>query len=155
MLSIGPAALRAIAGRIWALIEISDFAGQAVQSAREYFSRPHELTIAARAAPTSSPASDPTPSQPTTPAAPSPTSPDPTATPAPSFSYRVYGTYADGACGLRVRTGPGYSNWSVVTTLAEGATVNVVCQALGETVGPSPSTGNSSAIWTASTPGAW
>ena len=72
-----------------------------------------------------------------------------------SYTYYVYGTCADGACGLHVRSGPGYSSYALVGSLAEGAEVNVVCQALGETVGPSPTTGNSSAIWDMLTGGGW
>jgi hypothetical protein len=100
--------------------------------------------------PPPSPSSPPSPSpQPT----PSP-SPSPSPSP-PSYAYHVMGTCEDGACGLNVRSGPGYSNYAMVGTLAANAEVDIVCQAAGETVGPSPTTGNSSAIWDKLTSGGW
>jgi hypothetical protein len=67
----------------------------------------------------------------------------------------VYGTCADGACGLHIRTGPGYSAYPIVGNRAEGAEVDIVCQTTGEPVGPSPTTGNSSTIWDRLTAGGW
>jgi len=71
------------------------------------------------------------------------------------YVYHVYGTCADGACGLHERAGPGYSSYPMVGSIPEGAEVDVVCQDSGETVGPSPATGNSSAIWDRLTSGVW
>jgi hypothetical protein len=102
-----------------------------------------------------------TPQPPTTPTAPTtptnPTTPTtPTNPPTPtSYAYHVYGTCADGACGLNIRSGPGYSEFALVGSLPEGAEADVVCQAVGQTVGPSPATGNSSAIWDKLTDGYW
>lgn len=100
--------------------------------------------------PSPSPAPSPSPG-------PNPTSPiEPELAPVPTFYvYRVYGTCADGACGLNVRTGPGYSEYSVLEALNEGAEVDIVCQTIGETVGPSPTTHNSSVIWDRLTDGGW
>jgi hypothetical protein len=85
---------------------------------------------------------------PTTPTAPPPGSPA-------YYVYTVMGTCADGACGLHIRSGPGYSSYAIVGSLAEGAEVQIVCQAVGETVGPSPATGNSSGIWDQLLGGGW
>jgi surface antigen len=74
------------------------------------------------------------------------------ATPPPFYVYQVTGTCRDGACGLALRAGPGYSNYAQVGSLAEGASADVVCQALGEMV----SNGYAeSAIWDQLTNGAW
>lgn len=94
-----------------------------------------------------SPAPSPSPS----PApGPSPSTPAPT-----SYVYTVYGTCADGACGLNVRAGPGYSEYALLGSLNEDVEVDIVCQAIGETVGPSPTTHHSSAIWDQLTDGGW
>jgi hypothetical protein len=89
------------------------------------------------------------PAMPTTPAVPTPTPGTPPAGPVTptEFYYSVYGTCADGACGLRVRSGPGYSGFPQIGRLSDGDGIAIVCQTTGETVGPSPTTGNSSAIW--------
>jgi hypothetical protein len=88
----------------------------------------------------------------------------PAATPPPAspgsspavFTYHVYGTCEDGHCGLRIHSGPGYSAaYPVVGTLNEGDAVNIVCQGTGESVGPSPRTGVSSAIWDKLDTGGW
>lgn len=97
------------------------------------------------------------------PVAPPPPSvlPAPTAVPpgpppaAPYYSYRVYGTCADGACGLNVRTGPGYTNFAKIGVLNDGDEARIVCQARGERVGPSPATGNSSSVWDRLQNGGW
>lgn len=98
------------------------------------------------------PATSPPPSSPT----PTPTSPRPAPTSAPSYyAYHIEGTCADGACGLHVREGPGYSGYPTVGSLFDGSEVQVVCQAIGETVGPSPSKGTSSDVWDKLTSGSW
>jgi hypothetical protein len=78
--------------------------------------------------------------------------------PAPSppayYVYYVQGTCYDGACGLHERTGPGYSTYASVGTLYDGDAVDVVCQAMGELVGPGRD-GLSSAVWDKLTSGAW
>jgi surface antigen len=114
-----------------------------------------------------SPASAPAPStpQPSSPVAPqptpSPTAPQPatpsTPQPAPStapsyYVYQVTGTCRDGACGLTLRAGPGYSSYASLGSLPEGANADVVCQATGETVSNGYA---SSAIWDKLTTGAW
>jgi hypothetical protein len=87
---------------------------------------------------------------------PPPHEPEPPPLPPPAYyTYVVEGTCADGACGLHIRSGPGYSEYAVVGSLGEGAEVQIVCQGLGETVGPSPSKGTASDIWDKLTNGGW
>lgn len=88
---------------------------------------------------------------------PIPPPPPPTPSSSPTvFTYHVYGTCEDGACGLKIHSGPGYSSaYPVVGTLNEGDAVNIVCQGTGEAVGPSPRTGVSSAIWDKLDTGGW
>jgi hypothetical protein len=69
--------------------------------------------------------------------------------------YYVENTCRDGACGLHVRSGPGYSSYASIEVLTDGTEVKIVCQALGQEVGPSPSSGVSSAIWDKLTNGGW
>jgi surface antigen len=101
--------------------------------------------------PTPTPAPTPTP----TPAPAPPSAPTPTPTPPPApqyFVYHVTGTCRDGACGLTLRAGPGYSGYAAVGGLPEGAEVDVTCQATGETVSNGYA---SSAIWDRLTNGDW
>lgn len=89
-----------------------------------------------------------------------PSNPSPPAesnsTPPPSYYvYYVENTCRDGACGLHVRSGPGYSSYASIEVLTDGTEVKIVCQALGQEVGPSPSSGVSSAIWDKLTNGGW
>jgi hypothetical protein len=89
-----------------------------------------------------------------------PVSPTPPSAPAPApapsyYVYYVTGTCADGACGLHIREGPGYSDYRAIGSLNEGAEVQIVCQAEGATVGPSPSKGTSSSIWDQLVGGGW
>jgi surface antigen len=108
--------------------------------------------------PPSSPApvSQPTPVKPPTPVTPPAPTPTPTPTtppPTPTyFAYHVTGTCRDGACGLTLRAGPGYSNYAAVGGLAEGAEADVVCQAMGQTVSNGYA---ASAIWDKLTNGDW
>jgi hypothetical protein len=97
----------------------------------------------------STPATPSIPVAPTMPSAPatSPDNPQPGPVAPTEFHYSVYGTCADGACGLRMRNGPGYTNFAQVGRLSDGDPVAITCQTTGETVGPSAATGNSSAIW--------
>jgi hypothetical protein len=93
-------------------------------------------------------------------APPGPTGTGPTPTPIPTppptyFVYHVENTCLDGACGLHVREGPGYSAYASLGVLSDGTDVQIVCQAEGETVGPSPSSGVSSSIWDNLTSGGW
>jgi surface antigen len=68
------------------------------------------------------------------------------------FVHHVSGTCRDGACGLKIRSGPGYSNYGVIRVVPEGGELDVVCQAMGETV----SNGYfSSAVWDKLSDGAW
>jgi surface antigen len=113
--------------------------------------------------PSSPPPASPPPASPSAPSTPTPPpaspTPTPIATPPPSapaapafYVYYVTGTCRDGACGLAMRAGPGYSDYAQVGSLAEGAAADVVCQALGETV----SNGYAeSAIWDQLTNGDW
>jgi len=113
----------------------------------------------------------PTPSQPTPPTStPTPTpqpKPQPTPTPTPQpqptptpqpppapqyFVHHVSGTCRDGACGLTLRAGPGYSGYAAVGGLPEGGEADVVCQAMGQTVSNGYA---SSAVWDRLTNGDW
>jgi hypothetical protein len=95
----------------------------------------------------------------TTPPGSTGTEPTPRPTPVPPpptyFVYHVENTCLDGACGLHVRAGPGYSSYASLGVLSDGTDVQIVCQAEGETVGPSPSSGVSSSIWDKLTSGGW
>jgi hypothetical protein len=68
------------------------------------------------------------------------------------YVHRVTGTCRDGACGLRLRTGSGYSTFAAVGSLPEGAEADVVCQSIGETVSNGFA---SSAVWDRLTDGYW
>jgi hypothetical protein len=74
--------------------------------------------------------------------------PAPTST-APSspktYVYAVYHTCANGACGLRFHSGPGYSNYPVTRVLVDGNAVAIVCQTRGQSV--SGIDGSSSNVW--------
>ncbi len=108
--------------------------------------------------PSAPPASSPPPQPPGSPppsSPPTPTSPSPPPSSPVFYVYHVMGTCADGACGLNIRSGPGYSGYAVTGVLVEGAEVDIICQALGQMVGPSPTTGNSSAVWDQLTNGGW
>jgi hypothetical protein len=82
--------------------------------------------------------SAPLPLQPTDPPPPQPAAPS-------SSRYYVYGTCADGACGLRKRSGPGYSSYAIVGMLADGDPVDIACQTTGELV--TPNDGTASNVW--------
>ncbi len=98
-------------------------------------------------APTSTPS--PTPSTPTS----VPPTPGPTSPPAPAhYVYHVTGTCRDGACGLTVRSGPGYTSYAAVGSLPESGEADVLCQAIGQTVSNGYA---SSAIWDKLTNGGW
>jgi surface antigen len=66
--------------------------------------------------------------------------------PAPpqTFTHHVVGTCAEGACGLRKRTGPGYSAYAVVGTVYDGQEIAIACQTMGEAVAGANAT---SAVW--------
>lgn len=107
-------------------------------------------------APGPTPTPQPTPAPSPTPLpAPAPGSGPPGPGPAPSpqvFVHHVTGTCRDGACGLTLRAGPGYSGYAALGSLPEGAEADVTCQAMGQTV----SNGYySSAIWDKLLTGAW
>jgi hypothetical protein len=107
-------------------------------------------------APASSPGtSTAPPASPQPPSPSAPTSQVPPASPPSFYVYHVMDTCADGACGLNIRSGPGYSDYTLIGVLAEGAEVAIICQVLGQIVGPSPATGNSSGIWDQLTSGGW
>jgi surface antigen len=100
------------------------------------------------------PATIPTPSPTPTPQ-PVPTAPtlQPTPPAGPQyFVHHVTGACRDGACGLKLRSGPGYSSYAAVGSLPEGGEADIVCQAMGETVSNGYA---SSAIWDRLTSGAW
>lgn len=103
--------------------------------------------------PQPSPPAPPQPAAPTTPQPGAPAAPQPTPPTAPSYYvYQVTGTCRDGACGLTLRAGPGYSSYASLGSLPEGADADVVCQAMGETVSNGYA---SSAVWDKLTSGAW
>ena len=81
-----------------------------------------------------------TPSTTTSPPAPVPV----TSSPA-YYVYDVYHTCANGACGLNLRSGPGYSNYPVTRVLVDGDAVDIVCQTTGQSV--SGKDGSSSDVW--------
>jgi len=62
-----------------------------------------------------------------------------------TYPYAVYHTCANGACGLKLHSGPGYTSYSVTRTLVDGDAVNIVCQTRGESV--SGTDGSSSDVW--------
>lgn len=89
-----------------------------------------------------------------TPAPPAPPTPGPSPPPTPTFYvHHVYGTCADGACGLNERSGPGYSSYAIVGTVGEGGEVDIVCQTQGELV--TPNHGTASTVWDKLTNGAY
>jgi hypothetical protein len=83
---------------------------------------------------------------------PPPPPPGPPPPPPAFFTHHVYGTCRDGACGLRVRTGPGYSGYPFTHVIYDGDQVDIVCQAVGEAVSNGHAT---SAIWDRQTDGTW
>jgi len=93
------------------------------------------------------------PSPATQPAVPPP-APQPAAPPQPtSYRYFVYHTCANGACGLWLHEGPGYSQYARARVLVDGDPVDIVCQASGEPV--SGKDGSSSPIWDKLADGTW
>lgn len=81
--------------------------------------------------------------------------PDPRPRPQPQQSYRyhVYGTCADGGCGLRKRAGPGFSHYAHVGWLYDGNAVDIVGQTQGEFVQPNSGTGSN--VWDRLTDGTY
>jgi surface antigen len=66
--------------------------------------------------------------------APAPT-PAPPQPPAPAiYPHHVIGTCSEGACGLKKRAGPGYSNFAAIAIVYDGNQIDIVCQTTGETV---------------------
>ncbi len=122
-----------------------------VPSAQPPASPPMSPTPTPTPSPTPSPGATPTPTPSPTP---SPgTNPTPPPPSAPQyFVYHVTGTCRDGACGLMLRSGPGYSDYAALGVLPEGAEVDIVCQAAGETVSNGYA---SSSIWDRLTSGDW
>jgi surface antigen len=68
------------------------------------------------------------------------------------FVHHVTGTCRDGACGLTIRSGPGYTGYAALGALPEGAEADVVCQAIGQTVSNGYA---ASSIWDRLTDGRW
>jgi len=58
--------------------------------------------------------------------------------------YSITGTCRDGACGLRVHSGPGYSNYAQVGALYDGNPISIICQTGGQVVSNRYA---SSAVW--------
>lgn len=65
--------------------------------------------------------------------------------PPKTYVYSVYHTCANGACGLNLHSGPGYSNYPVTRVLVDGDAVYIVCQTRGQSV--SGIDGSSSDVW--------
>ena len=90
-----------------------------------------------------------TPSPPTTTPTTSPTETTPKPPPPPPpptvYVHHVYGTCADGACGVNERSGPGYSSYAIVGNIGEGGEVDIVCQTSGQLV--TPNHGTASTVW--------
>lgn len=98
----------------------------------------------------------PTPPPPQQPPSQPPPQSDPQPQPQPqpqSYRYYVYGTCADGGCGLRKRAGPGFSNYAHVGWLFDGNAVDIVCQTQGEFVQPNSGTGSN--VWDRLTDGTY
>ena len=75
-----------------------------------------------------------------------PSAPAPaTSSPPKTYVYSVYHTCANGACGLKLHSGPGYSNYPVTRVLVDGDAVDIVCQTRGQSV--SGIDGSSSNVW--------
>jgi surface antigen len=90
----------------------------------------------------------------TTPTTTTPTTTTPTTPPPPTFYvHHVYGTCADGACGVNERSGPGYSSYAIVGNIGEGGEVDIVCQTSGQLV--TPNHGTASTVWDKLTNGAY
>lgn len=68
------------------------------------------------------------------------------------YVHHVTGTCRDGACGVKLRTGPGYSGYPAVGSLPEGGEADVLCQAMGETISNGYA---ASAVWDKLTNGDW
>jgi surface antigen len=101
------------------------------------------------------PPADPTPGHEVPPSPPTspPTGSQPGPPPPPQYYvHHVTGTCRDGACGLKLRAGPGYSSFAAVGSLPEGGEADIICQAMGETVSNGYA---SSAVWDRLTNGAW
>jgi surface antigen len=82
------------------------------------------------------------------------TTPTTTPPPPPTFYvHHVYGTCADGACGVNERSGPGYSNYAILGNIGEGGEVDIVCQTQGQLV--TPNHGTASTVWDRLTNGAY
>lgn len=78
--------------------------------------------------------------------APTPVSAPSSASASPQFYvYYIYHTCANGACGLNLRSGPGYSSYPVTRVLVDGDAVDIVCQTQGQSV--SGIDGSSSDVW--------
>lgn len=136
-------------GALLNLINTALWAEDAVTSATDFLLKsPHNFSIS----PTS-----PSPTQGanagTGSASPTGGAPAPAPAPAPSsasaspqfYAYYVYHTCANGACGLNLRSGPGYSNYPVTRVLVDGDPVDIVCQTQGQSV--SGIDGSSSDVW--------
>ena len=82
--------------------------------------------------------------RPLLPPPPAPTGPS-SGPPPVTYRHHVYHTCANGHCGLNIRTGPGYTHYSVTRVLSDGDAVDIVCQTRGESV--SGIDGSSSNVW--------
>ena len=115
--------------------------GARVPAARSSSSAP-----APSPAPASTSAPAPAPATSSAPAPATTSAPAPAPSSAPNYYvYYVYHTCANGACGLNLRSGPGYSNYSITRTLVDGDAVDIVCQTTGQSV--SGKDGSSSDVW--------
>lgn len=134
--------LHRLAAVLWGHVQTGTFLYDTAHTAAGVMRGARRLDIAAR-------------SQVAPPPGPPPPGPPPPPPPPAYYSYRVFGTCADGACGLKIRNGPGYTNYQQIGVLSDGDELRIVCQARGERVGPSPRTGNSSSIWDRLQGGGW
>jgi hypothetical protein len=69
------------------------------------------------------------------------------------YWHHIYHTCANGKCGLRMHSGPGYSSYAVSRVLVDGDAIGIVCQAHGEPV--SGIDGSSSDVWDRTINGDW
>jgi hypothetical protein len=140
--------LKKIAAPLWGLVEAGSYASDSIVESLER--RTSVIDVAAPSSPVPprpAPDTGKKPDQPAQAPQEQPAKPQPETPPQPPATYRyaVYGTCADGACGLRKRAGPGYTHHAHVGWLYDGNAVDIVCQTTGEFVQPNSGTGSD--VW--------
>ena len=132
-------------GALLNLINTALWAEDAVTSATDFLlESPHSFSISPTSPSPTQGANAGTGSASPTGGAPAPAPSSSSASPQ-FYVYYVYHTCANGACGLNLRSGPGYSNYPVTRVLVDGDSVDIVCQTRGQSV--SGIDGSSSDVW--------